>query len=115
MKFWTSIGIISKAAGADYVKRYEDKYGAGTMAPQGGHLWDAVLVLQRAVPVALKKARSGTAEFRQALRDAVESEKGVVATHGVLNMSPADHFGHDERARVLLRVENGAYKLISAK
>jgi branched-chain amino acid transport system substrate-binding protein len=30
-------------------------------------------------------------------------------------MSPTDHFGHDERARVLLRVQDGAYKLISAK
>jgi len=105
----------SKAAGADYVKRYEEKYGAGTMGPQGGHLWDAMLVLQRAVPVALKKARPGTAEFRQALRDAIESEKDVVATHGVLNMSPTDHFGHDAQARVLLRVEGGAYKLISAR
>lgn len=35
--------------------------------------------------------------------------------HGVYNMSPTDHFGHDERARVLLRVENGAFKLISSK
>lgn len=106
---------LSKAAGADYVKHYEDKFGAGTMGPQGGHAWDAMLVLQRAVPTALKKAKPGTIEFRQALRDAIENEKDVVASHGVINMTPTDHFGHDTRARVLLRVEAGAYKLISTK
>ena len=105
----------SKAVGADYVKRYEEKFGAGSMGPQGGHAWDAMLVLQRAVPVALKKGKPGTVEFRQALRDAIESEKDVVGSHGVLNMTPTDHFGQDSRARVLLRVDNGAYKLISAK
>jgi len=33
----------------------------------------------------------------------------------VFNMSAADHFGLDERARVLVRVENGDWKLLSAK
>ena len=105
----------SKKVGGDYAKRYEDMYGANTMGPQGGHLWDAVLVLQHATPAALKKGRPGTPEFRQALRDAVESERNMVVSHGVLNMSATDHFGHDERARVLLRVENGAFKLVSGK
>ena len=108
-------GHPSKKVGADYAKRYEDMYGANTMGPQGGHLWDAVLVLQHATPAALKKGRPGTPEFRQALRDAVESERNMVVSHGVLNMSATDHFGHDERARVLLRVENGAFKLVSGK
>ncbi len=63
----------------------------------------------------MKKGKPGTPEFRQALRDAVESERNMVVSHGVLNMSPTDHFGHDERARVLLRVENGAFKLVSGR
>jgi len=33
----------------------------------------------------------------------------------VFNMSPNDHFGHDARARVLIQVENGAFKLVSSK
>ncbi len=105
----------SKKAATEYVKRYEEKYGANTMAPQGGHMWDAVQVLKQAVPVALKKAKPGSAEFRQALRDAIESEKNVLVSHGTINYSPTDHFGHDARARVLLRVENGAFKLIAEK
>ncbi len=105
----------SKKAATEYVKLYEEKYGPNTMAPQGAHMWDAVQVLKQAVPVALKKGKPGTVEFRQALRDAIEAEKNVLVAHGTINYSPADHFGHDSRARVLLRVENGAFKLIAGK
>jgi len=62
--------------------------------------------------VALKKARPGTPEFRAALRDALENVRNVVGTHGVYNMSPSNHNGLDERARVLVRVENGAWRLL---
>jgi branched-chain amino acid transport system substrate-binding protein len=31
----------------------------------------------------------------------------------VFNMSPTDHTGLDRRARVLLQVQNGAFKVIS--
>jgi branched-chain amino acid transport system substrate-binding protein len=103
----------SKKVAGDYAKRYEGKFGAGTLSSFGGHLWDAQLVASRAIPVALKKAKPGTAEFRSALRDAIESEKDVVGVHGVFNMSPADHTGLDRRARVLLQVQNGAFKVIS--
>jgi branched-chain amino acid transport system substrate-binding protein len=47
------------------------------------------------------------------LRDAIESEKEIAGTHGVFNMSPTNHSGLDSRARVLLQVQNGAFKLIS--
>lgn len=105
----------TKKVAADYVKRYEDMYGANSMAPQGAHMWDAILVLKAAVPAALKKGKPGTAEFRQALRDTIESQKDIAAAHGIINMLPTDHFGHDARSRVLLRVENGAFKLIADK
>ncbi len=68
------------------------------------------LVLQAAVPVALKKAKPGTAEFRAALRDAIEQTKELPGAHGVFNMSPNDHLGLDQRARVMVLIENGAWK-----
>lgn len=101
-----------KATIKTYVTAYEEKYGAGSLGPQGGHMWDAYALLAAAVPAAKAKAKPGTPEFRVALRDAIESSKNVVGVHGVFNMSPTDHFGHDERARVLVKVENGAYKLM---
>jgi len=77
-----------------------------------GYAWDTFLLFQAAVPGALAKAKPGTPEFRQALRDSLENIKELVGTHGVYNMSPKDHNGVDNRARVLVRVENGAFKLV---
>ncbi|HYA66180.1 MAG TPA: ABC transporter substrate-binding protein [Burkholderiaceae bacterium] len=105
----------TKRTAAEYAHKYEEKFGAGSLSSFGGHLWDAWLLTERAVPVALKKAKPGTEAFRSAVRDALESEKEVVGVHAVFNMSPSDHFGHDERARVLVRAENGHFLLINEK
>ena len=104
----------SKKVAQDYIRRYEEKYGPGSLSAFGAQIYDAFLLFEAAVPVALKTAKPGTPEFRKALRDAIESGKEVVGTHGVFNMSPTDHYGHDARARVLVKVENGDWKLISA-
>jgi branched-chain amino acid transport system substrate-binding protein len=101
----------SKRVALDYTKAYEDRFGEGSVSSFGGHMYDAYRLLQAAIPVALKKAKPGTPEFRAALRDALETQREVVGVHGVFNMSPTDHFGHDERARVVIRIENGNWKL----
>lgn len=103
----------SKKPGMEYVKRYEEKYGKGTFSAFGAHMYDAYNVLASAVPSALKKAKPGTPEFRSALRDAIENDKEVVGLHGVFNMSPTDHFGLDKRGAMLVKVENGDWKLMS--
>ena len=105
----------SKKVGMEYTRLYEEKYGAGSLSSFGAHAYDAYRIFAAAVPAALKKAKPGTPEFRLALRDAIESEREIVGTHGVFNMSPTDHFGHDARARILVRVEKGDWKLIDAR
>jgi branched-chain amino acid transport system substrate-binding protein len=59
-----------------------------------GHGYDAVLVLEKIVPMALKKAKPGTKEFRAALRDAMETMGRTVVAHGVLNWTKDDHWGY---------------------
>ena len=103
----------SKKMGEDYTRRYEEKYGPGSFSSFGAHIYDAYLLLAAAAPTALKTAKPGTPEFRSALRDALEQSKEVVGLHGVFNMSPTDHFGHDARSSTLIRVENGDWKVIS--
>lgn len=103
----------SKKMGEDYTRRYEEKYGAGSFSSFGAHIYDAYLLLAAAAPEALKTAQPGTPEFRAALRDALEQSKEVVGLHGVFNMSPTDHFGHDARSSTLIRVENGDWKVVS--
>jgi len=100
---------VKKSALA-YVQAYEAAYGKGTVSTFGGHAWDAGLLLAAAAPEALKKAQPGTPAFRAALRDALENVKNVAGAHGIFNMSPTDHLGLDQRARVMVKVENGAWK-----
>ncbi|MDE1182609.1 ABC transporter substrate-binding protein [Paraburkholderia sp.] len=101
-----------KAPGLQYVQWYEGRYGKNSRTQFGPSAYDAVLVLQRIVPVALKKAAPGTPAFREALRDALESQKDIVASHGVFNFTATDHFGVDKRARAMLQVVNGEWKLV---
>ncbi len=105
----------SKKVALEYIKLYEDKYGAGTVSSFGAYAYDAFKLIERAIPIALRQARPGTPKFRQALRDAIESEQEIAGAHGVFNMSAGDHFGLDERARILVRIENGEWKLLSGK
>ena len=104
-------GHPARAQALDYVKRYEAAYGAGSVSAFGAYTWDAGLLLQQAIPVALKKAQPGTREFRAALRDALEGVQDLHVSNGVTNMSKSDHLGLDQRARVIVRVEGGKWKL----
>ena len=101
-----------KKSALDYVSAYEAAFGKGTVSTFGGHAWDAGLLLKAALPVALKSAQPGTPAFRSALRDALETVKELPGAHGVFNMSATDHLGLDQRARVMVKIENGAWKLV---
>jgi branched-chain amino acid transport system substrate-binding protein len=97
-----------KKAAAEYVTKYEQKFGTRTTF--GGHLWDAYQLLAKAIPEAAKKAKPGTPQFRAALRDALEVSN-VVGVHGVFVMSANDHNGLDNRARVMVRIDDGKWML----
>jgi len=101
-----------KAVALDYVRKYEAANGPGSVATFGAHAIDAGMMLQAAIPIALKSAKPGTPEFRAALRDALESSKELVLTHGISTMSPQDHNGFDQRARVMVTIAGGAWKLL---
>jgi branched-chain amino acid transport system substrate-binding protein len=101
-----------KPVALDFTRRYEQTFGEGSRNAFGGYSYDGFLLLNAAVPVALQKAKPGTPEFRQALRDALENVHNVVGTHGVYNMTPSDHTGLDKRARVLVHVDNGVWRLM---
>jgi branched-chain amino acid transport system substrate-binding protein len=101
-----------KKAALEYVDKYEAAHGKGSASTFGAHAWDAGKLLGNAVPEALKKAKPGTPEFRKALRDALEKTSNLTAAHGVFNMSPQDHLGLDQRARVMVKIEGGTWKLV---
>jgi branched-chain amino acid transport system substrate-binding protein len=101
---------VKKSALA-YVEAYEKVHGKDSVSTFGGHAWDAVVLLQAAIPEALKKAQPGTKQFRAALRDALEGVKNAAGAHGIFNMSPTDHLGLDQRAAVMVQIVNGDWVL----
>lgn len=98
-----------KKSALEYIKKYEAAHGPGSVSTFGAHAWDAGLLLANAVPTALKRGQPGSKEFRLALRDALEGTKNLYAAHGVFNMTTTDHLGLDQRARVMVRIENGKW------
>lgn len=99
-----------KSVALQYIRTYEAKYGAGSSSTFGANTWDAGLLLQKAIPEALKKAKPGSVEFRAALRDALEKAREVVGAQGVFTMSPQNHNGMDQRARVMMTVKAGKWQ-----
>lgn len=102
----------SKKVAMSYLQTYEAKYGAGSRNPFGAYAHDAYLLLDKAVAAVGKKAAPGTPEYRAALRDALEKTSSLPLTHGINTMSPTDHSGLGEAARVLITIENNSWKVL---
>jgi branched-chain amino acid transport system substrate-binding protein len=100
---------LTKKPGLALNTAYEAKYGANSRSQFAGHSYDAFEVLKRIVPVALKTAKPGTPEFREALRQAMTSEKDIAASQGVYNFTEKDRYGLDDRSRIILTVKDGKY------
>ena len=94
-----------------YIKLYEAKQGPGSVSAFGSYAWDAGMLLNRAVPVALKAGEPGTPEFRRALRDALEGTQNLEVSNGAVNMSKTNHLGLDSRARVMVQIRGGKWVL----
>ena len=101
----------TKKVAQNYIAQYQKQFG-GVPATFGANTWDAGLLLEHAIPAALKAGKPGTEAFRAALRDALEKEREVVGCQGVFNMSADNHNGMDERARVLVTVKDGKFRLV---
>jgi branched-chain amino acid transport system substrate-binding protein len=98
----------------EFVSSYEKANG---QKPNifGAHLWDAIALLKKAAPNALKAAKPGTPEFRMALRDELERGKDIYLNNGLSTMSPTDHNGYDERSAFLIKVDGGKFRLLESR
>ncbi|MFM2055855.1 MAG: hypothetical protein RLY71_240 [Pseudomonadota bacterium] len=101
----------SKKIALEFVQQYEKAYGAGSRNQFAGHAYDAVIVLNKIVPLALKKGKPGTPEFRAALKDATETMGRTVVAHGVLSYTKDNHWGYTTETGVMLKVVNGDWKV----
>jgi len=100
---------LTKKPGLVLNAAYEAKYGANSRSQFAGHSYDAFEVLKRVIPTALKTAKPGTPEFREAIRQAFLSEREIAASQGVYNFTEKDRYGLDDRSRIILTVKDGKY------
>ena len=100
----------SKAGALEYIQKYDEKFGEGTFNSFGAHMWDASVLINAAIPAAIDTgAEPGTEAFRVAMRDSLENLQEVLGVHGVFNTSKDNHNGMDERARVVIKIEDGKW------
>jgi branched-chain amino acid transport system substrate-binding protein len=104
-------GHPSRELGMKFNAAYEQIHGPGSRNQFAAHSYDGYLMLEQVVPVALKKGKPGTPEFRAALKEALETAKGLAVTHGVLDYTPTDHWGFRPDTGVVMKVVNGEWKL----
>lgn len=86
-----------------YKRAYEARFKED-VSTFGGHTYDAMLILERAL-------REGGTD-RERVRSAVENMKGLVGTAGVFNFSPTDHNGLAIDAFAMLTVKDGRFALL---
>ncbi len=104
--------VPSRAPATIFMKALIEKFGPDAVSPFAGYSEDALLLIQNAVPAALKAGEPGTEAFRTALRDGLEKTHDLVGVHGVYTMNPANHNGMDERARILVQAVDGQWRLL---
>ena len=101
----------SKKMALDFVQKFEAAHGANTRNQFAGHSYDFQVAMEKAIPLALKKAKPGTPQFRAALRDSLETMGRTVFAHGVMNWTPADHWGYTLETGVMTKVVDGKFKV----
>ena len=111
--------IVADQLPADYPTRrmaldfraiFQKVNNAPTSDAFSAYSFDGWLVFTDAA--ARTKGEPGTPEFRAALRDAIVTTKELVGTHGVYNFKAGELYGVDQRARVLVKIDNGQWKLV---
>ena len=101
----------TKAVTAKFMPAYEEKFGKENRSNFAPQAYDAWIIIQNALPAAMAKAKPGTEAFRVALRDAIEATHELYGNSGVFNFSRTDHAGLDERAAVVVHIDNGKWIL----
>jgi branched-chain amino acid transport system substrate-binding protein len=101
-----------KKVSKDFIEKYEGINGKGSWNSFAAFAYDGVLTLEDAIARALKKAKPGTPEFRQAVRDEVRNVKELVGTNGVYQFPEGSSYGVDDRSVILVQVKDGQWKYL---
>lgn len=101
-----------RGIGIDFKTKYEKMYGPGSVSAFAGYSWDSFMLGKAALAAALQKAAPGTQEFRDSVRAALETNKAVPTTAGVVDMTPTDHCAFSPDAPVMAEIKDGKLALV---
>jgi branched-chain amino acid transport system substrate-binding protein len=91
----------------EFIDLYNNKYKYNKEFPintHSGYAWDAIYMVANAMK------KQGTDADK--LRAGIEATKGYVGVSGVYNVTPEDHNGLDTDSMVILKIENGKWKMV---
>ncbi len=97
-------GAPQKATLVKYIHDYETKYAPEKASTFGGHGFDAIMILAKAIE------NAGSAD-KAKVRDAIENMQGFPGTGGVFNFSATDHNGLAMDAFEMMTVKDGKFVL----
>ena len=89
---------------------YQKVHGAPPVDAFSAYTYDSYLLLADAATRV--KIAPGSPQYRAALRDAIVNTKELVGTHGVYNFKPDSRYGSDQRGVVMVKIEQGQWKLV---
>jgi branched-chain amino acid transport system substrate-binding protein len=92
-----------RAVVLDFIAEYNAR-GLKNLSTHSGYAWDAVQLVFKG----LEKAGTDP----EALRAAIESTKGYVGVSGIYTLSATDHCGLGVDSMVIVKVEDGKWKLV---
>ncbi len=101
----------SRKVAVAHVEAWEKVYGPNSRNPFAAHAFDASVVLEKIIPIALKQAKPGTKEFRGALKDALEHAGPIALFHGTVNYTATNHAGYTDETGIIMKIVNNDWKL----
>ncbi len=103
-------GHFAKTLSLEFREIYQKVNGVPTMDAFSAYSFDAWRIFTNAAERALNNAKSGTPAFRMALNREILSTKELPGVHAIYNFIPGKTYGVDDRALVVARLVNGAWK-----
>jgi len=107
-------GDVQKKIAVELYEKYKKKYG--TFSLYGGHAWDALTLIKKALenvdPKLDPTKDEDLKKIRAQLRDNIENLKNVVGQNGVFNYSPDNHNGLPYGCYVPVVISNGKWRLV---
>lgn len=100
-----------KSISMTFRNTYQKVIGHPLLAAFASYTFDDYLIFLNAAERVPTNLQPGTVEFRTALKNAIETTRGLVGTEGTFNFKPGQMYGLGEDSIFIVKLVNGAWRL----